>query len=162
MRLCVLSRHTEVEGVGVKHKTFFGDFEVLNLVVPAGIEDVIFVDGQPFSQMYIVGVGAEVGAVEGFYYNVSLFNSGQYSFVTENHSTFKKALSPVHAAVPGLWQYLMNDEIFFASFMLWAAVAASKAKQIYQTFFGGYCRQKMFQDSFAKIYFDSLVNIQEF
>ena len=77
----VFQCHTEVKGIWVEHKTRFGDFEVFDGVVFACIEDMVFVNGQGFSKMYVVGVGTQLAAVEGLDDDFSIGYAFQYFFV---------------------------------------------------------------------------------
>lgn len=81
----VFQGYTQVEGVGVEYKTRFGDFEVFYGVVFACIEDMVFVDGQRFSEVHIVGVGSQFAAVEGLDDDFSVGYAFEYFFVAQDH-----------------------------------------------------------------------------
>ena len=83
----ILFRNAQVERVGMEDEPTFGNFEVLNGVVPPRVQDVVFVDGQPLTQMDIIGVGAQAMPLKRFDNDLSLLNAFQYFLVRQYHKT---------------------------------------------------------------------------
>jgi len=83
----VLQGYAQVQGVGMQDDTFFRDFEVLNGVVLAGVQDVVLVKSQPLAQVHIVGVGAQTVAVEGLDDDLALVDGFHYFNVAQNHNS---------------------------------------------------------------------------
>lgn len=83
----VFLRDAEVQGAGLEHKAFFFlDFKMADFVVAAGIQHLVFVTGQPFSKVYVVRVGTQTVAVEGFDDDLAGFDAFHYFFIAQNHN----------------------------------------------------------------------------
>ena len=84
---CILFRNPQIKRIGMEHKPAFGDLEVLNGVVPPRVQNVVFIDGQPLAQVYIVGIGAQAMPLKGFDNDLSLLNAFQYFLIRQYHKT---------------------------------------------------------------------------
>ena len=54
MRFGVFVCNTEVKNVRIQNKAFVGYFEIFDLVMFFGVENVLFIGREPFSKMYVV------------------------------------------------------------------------------------------------------------
>ena len=86
MGFSVFFRHAEIKGTGLQHKTFFPNFEQVNIVVATGVELPIFVNGQIFAEVYVIGIGSEAFGTKGFYDDLSIVNRLQNFFIGQDHS----------------------------------------------------------------------------
>ena len=81
----VFQGYTQIEPAGLKNKSFLGYFEILDGIVFFGIEFCINVGSQPFAEVHIIAIAAQVASVKGFNDDGTLFHLFEYTAVRKNH-----------------------------------------------------------------------------
>ena len=88
MSFGVFHGNAEVKNMRVENKPFFRYFKIFDLVVFFGIQDMLTVCGQPFSQVDIIGITAQTFPVVWNQFYCSFFYFFQYSGIGKNHFSF--------------------------------------------------------------------------
>ena len=83
----------EVKGIRVEDKPLFRYFDVLDLIVASRVEDMVFIDGQPFTQMHIIRIGAQAFRPERINYNFSELDAFPDFLVLSANFTQSRSLS---------------------------------------------------------------------
>lgn len=81
----VFQGYAQVEAARLQNVPFFGYLEIFNGIVFFGIEFGINVGGQPFTQVHIIAIAAQVASVKGFNDDGALFHLFEYTAVRKNH-----------------------------------------------------------------------------
>jgi len=87
MRFGVFFGYAQIKDMRIKHDPFVGNFEIIDLVVLFGIDHVLFVGSQCFTQVYIIRVTAQALRAIGANLDGSFFDFFQDSAVGEDHSS---------------------------------------------------------------------------
>jgi hypothetical protein len=85
MCLGVFQGYAQVEATWLQNIAFFRYLEIFNCIVFFGIEFGINVGSQPFTQVHIIAIAAQVASVKGFNDNGTLFHLFEYTAVRKNH-----------------------------------------------------------------------------
>jgi hypothetical protein len=78
--------YPQIKYMGIKYDPIIGYFEIIDLVVFFGIDHVLFVGSQSFSQMHIIRITAQALWAVGADFDGALLNFFENSAVGENHS----------------------------------------------------------------------------
>jgi len=81
----VFQGYSQVKTAGLQYKALFRNFEVFDGIVFFGIEFGINVGSQPFTEVHIIAIAAQVASVKGFNDDGTLFHLFEYTAVRKNH-----------------------------------------------------------------------------
>lgn len=81
MGFCIFFRDAQIEGAGMEDEAFLWYFGIFDPVVFPCIEYVVFVTGQPFSQMHIIGIGSQAFPTEWFDDDLAVLYTFQYFYI---------------------------------------------------------------------------------